>query len=55
MPAVLATWEEKIGRIEVLGQPTQILYDNPITKITRAKWTGGMVQVVQYLFCKQEP
>jgi hypothetical protein len=27
---------------------------DPISKITRAKWTGGVVQAVERLFCKSE-
>jgi hypothetical protein len=27
---------------------------DPISKITRAKWTGGMVQAVEHLLCKCE-
>jgi hypothetical protein len=45
--AILATWETKIGRITVRGQPGQIVHKIPISKITRAKWTGGMIQVVE--------
>jgi hypothetical protein len=41
----------EIGRIEVLGQPQQIVLET-ISKITRAKWTGGMAQVVEHLLCK---
>jgi hypothetical protein len=26
----------------------------PISKITRAKWTGGVTQVIEYLLCKRE-
>jgi hypothetical protein len=25
---------------------------DPISKITRAKWTGGVAQAVEHLFCK---
>jgi hypothetical protein len=27
---------------------------DPISKITRAKWTGGAAQVVEHLLCKLE-
>jgi hypothetical protein len=37
IPVIPATWEAEIGRISVQGQPGQ---NNPISKITRAKWTG---------------
>jgi hypothetical protein len=46
MPVVLATWEAKVIRIAVRGQP--------IFKITRAKQTGEVVQVVEYLLCNYQ-
>jgi hypothetical protein len=36
---VLVTWKAEIRRIEVQGQPGQIVPETPISKITRAKWT----------------
>jgi hypothetical protein len=36
------------------SQPGQIVHVTPIFKITRAKWTGGVAQVVQRLLCKSE-
>jgi hypothetical protein len=30
------------------------LNDHPISKITRAKWTGNVVQTVEHLLCKHE-
>jgi hypothetical protein len=27
---------------------------DPIPKITRAKWTGGVAQALEYLLCKHE-
>jgi hypothetical protein len=30
----------------VQGQPRQIVHETPISKITRAKWTGGVAQVI---------
>jgi hypothetical protein len=52
-PIILYTWESEIKRIEVQGQPKQSVYETPISKITRAKWTGG-VQAVEHLLCKHE-
>jgi hypothetical protein len=39
---ILATCEVEVGRIKAQGQHRQILCETPISKITRAKWTGGM-------------
>jgi hypothetical protein len=44
---ILATWEDEIQKFEVWGQPGQIVLKIPIFKITRAKWTGGVAQVVE--------
>jgi hypothetical protein len=52
MTAIVATWEAEIRRITVQGQPKQIVYKTPISKITKLKWTGGVAQVVEYLLCK---
>jgi hypothetical protein len=41
-------------RITVPGQPKQIVQETPISKITRAKWTGGMAQAIEHLLCKCE-
>jgi hypothetical protein len=30
------------------------IFQDPISKITRAKWTGGVAQLVEYLLCKCE-
>jgi hypothetical protein len=38
----------------VPGQPWQIVCETPIFKITTAKWTGDVTQVVEYLFCTHE-
>jgi hypothetical protein len=54
MPEILATWEAEIRRIVVQGQPRQKVHEIPISKITRGKWTGGVVQAVQLLLCKHE-
>jgi hypothetical protein len=34
------------------GQSEQIVLETPISKITRAKWTRGVAQVVHGLLCK---
>jgi hypothetical protein len=54
MPIIQATWETEIERITVPGQHRQIVRETPISKITRTKWTGGVVQVVEHLLCKHE-
>jgi hypothetical protein len=51
MPVILATWELAI-RIAVQGLPRQIVHETPISKITWAKWTGGVDQVVECLLCE---
>jgi hypothetical protein len=40
--SVLATWEAEIRRITVQGQPGQIVPEIHISKITKAKLTGGV-------------
>jgi hypothetical protein len=46
-------WEAEIRGILVLGsRPARANSLWPISKITRAKWTGGVVQVVEHLLCK---
>jgi hypothetical protein len=43
-------WED-----EVRGQPRQIAHESPSLKqITRAKWTGDVVQAVEYFLHKRE-
>jgi hypothetical protein len=44
----------EIGRITVWGQLGQNVHETPISKITRAKWTGGVTQAVECLLCKHE-
>jgi hypothetical protein len=39
---ILAIWESEIRRIKFQGQPGQIVCKTLISKITRAKWTGGV-------------
>jgi hypothetical protein len=47
-PVILATWEAKIGRIEVCRQIVRETTPHPpISKITREKGTWGMAQVVR--------
>jgi hypothetical protein len=55
MPIILATWEADIGRIEVQDQPRQIVLKTPISKITRAKWTGSVAQAVETCFVSVKP
>jgi hypothetical protein len=38
----------------VQGQPWQIVLRPPSPKITRAKWTGGVAQAVEYLLCQHK-
>jgi hypothetical protein len=54
MPVILLTWEAEIGRIKIQGQQRQIVLVMPISKITRAKWTGGVTQAVEHLLCQHE-
>jgi hypothetical protein len=51
IPVILGTWEAKIGRIVVPGQPGQIVSKTPSPK---AKWTGGMALAVEYLLCTHQ-
>jgi hypothetical protein len=55
---ILATWEAEVRRIKVQGQSRQMIHETcplpPISKITRAKWTGGVAQVVEHLLCTRE-
>jgi hypothetical protein len=54
MPVILATWEAEIRSTAIWGQPGENSSQDPISKITRAKWTGGVAQVVKHLLCKHE-
>jgi hypothetical protein len=40
-------------RISVQGQPRQIVPKTLTSKITKAKWTGGMAQTVELLLAKK--
>jgi hypothetical protein len=42
MFVTLGSWEAEVGRIADQGQSSQIALETPISKITRAKWTGGV-------------
>jgi hypothetical protein len=50
------TWEAEIRRTVIQGQPGQTVHKtlSPISRITRAKWTGGVVQTMEYLLCSCE-
>jgi hypothetical protein len=54
MNVILATSETEIRRIEIRGQPKQIVRETPISKITRAKWTRSAVHAVKCLLCNHE-
>jgi hypothetical protein len=48
----LGSWDQED---QVGGQSGQIIYETPpISKITRAKQTGGVAQVVEHLLCKHK-
>jgi hypothetical protein len=51
MPVILAIWEAAIRRIEDRGQHWVNSSQDPISKMTRAKWAGGVAQVVEHLLC----
>jgi hypothetical protein len=46
MSIILATWEAEIKRIGVPGQLKKIVHETPISKIARAKWTGGVYEAL---------
>jgi hypothetical protein len=46
----LGGWDQEDSR----NQPGQKVHDTPISKITRAKWTADVVQVVECLFYKRK-
>jgi hypothetical protein len=54
MPVILITGEAETGRTVASPQSGQIVHETPISKITRAKWTGGVAQIVECLFCKHK-
>jgi hypothetical protein len=47
MPVILATWEAEIRRIMVGGQSRQTVCETPVSKISRAKLTGGVAEEVE--------
>jgi hypothetical protein len=51
-PVIPASWEAEMWKITVRGQPGQNSSRDPISKISRAEWTGGVVQKVEHLLCK---
>jgi hypothetical protein len=51
-PVILATWEAEIGRIRVSRPFWANSSQDLISKIARAKWTGGVAQVAELLFHK---
>jgi hypothetical protein len=53
-PVILAIWEAGIRRIEVGSQPRQIVGETSISKITRAKWIGGVAQAIE-CFASSKP
>jgi hypothetical protein len=51
MPVILATWEAKIRRLTV--RPTQANSSkDPVSKITREKWTASVAQLIEHPLCK---
>jgi hypothetical protein len=53
-PVTLATFEVEIGRISGSNPAWANSSGTPISKITRATWTGGEAQVVESLLCKHQ-
>jgi hypothetical protein len=47
---ILATLEAEIGRITVVGQSRQIVWETPNSKITRAKYAVIVTQAVEHMF-----
>jgi hypothetical protein len=50
-PSYLGGWDQE--HRDSRPDEAYSLWD-PVSKITRAKWTGGMTQVVDHLLCKHE-
>jgi hypothetical protein len=53
MPIILAAWKLR-SRISSFRPDWANSLQDPISKITRAKWTGGVAQAVEGLLCKHE-
>jgi hypothetical protein len=51
---ILATWKAEIRRIMVWDLPVETVHKTLISKITKAKWTGSVAQLVECLLCKRE-
>jgi hypothetical protein len=51
---LLPTWETEMKRISALDEPRQIVHETPFSKITTAKWTGGVAQVLEHVLCKSK-
>jgi hypothetical protein len=52
--AVIPAIQETEIRKMIQGQLRQITGETPISKLTRAKRTGGVAQIVEHLLCKHE-
>jgi hypothetical protein len=53
MPVILATWGAEMERIMFKVNQANRAQD-PISKVTREKWTGSMTQAVEGLLYRQE-
>jgi hypothetical protein len=51
MAVIPASWVVEIRRMEVRPGRANSSFD-PVSKIIRAKWLGGMTQVAEHLLCK---
>jgi hypothetical protein len=51
----LATWEARIGRTEIQGQPGQTVRKTLMSKIARAKWIGGVAREAEHLHASVKP
>jgi hypothetical protein len=53
-PVILTTQGVEVKRIEVWGQPRQIVGETVSQKYSKQKGTGGVAQVLEYLPSKCE-